>query len=69
MSTYTLTAHLGRDNKTTTIEADSQLDALFQSVKHVMWKGSVEDGGPWAHGIVILSDSDGYPIHTIDAAR
>lgn len=69
MSTYTLTAHLGRDHRTTTIEADSQLDALSQAVNQIIWKGKVEDGGPWAHGIVVLSDSDGYSIHTIDAAR
>lgn len=69
MSTYKLTAILGRERRTKTIHADSQMEAMFEAVGHILDKAYEEQDGPWAHGHVILEDSNGLTLHTMDASR
>lgn len=69
MKTYTLSAILGKERRTKTIHADSEMDAMFQAIKHVLDKAHANRGGAWEHGHIILSDSEGFPIHTMDASK
>jgi len=69
VSTFTLTALLGRKKRTSTIEAESRMEALHLATKHVLDRAAKEQAGPWAYGIVVLTDEDGYPLHTMDAGR
>lgn len=67
MDRYKVTAILGRDRRTKTIHADSQMDATFQAIAHIMDAAHKEQDGPWALGTILLEDSDGMTIHTMDA--
>lgn len=69
MSTYTLTAVLGQERRKKTIHADSEVEAMFLSMKHVLDKAHANRGGAWEHGHIILSDSDGRALHVMDATR
>ena len=69
MSTYTLEAVLGTTRRKKTIHADSQMDATFQAVSHIMDAAYKDQSGPWANGHIILSDSEGLAIHTMDASK
>lgn len=69
MKTYKLVAILGRDRRTKTIHADSEIDAMFQAMKHVLDKAYKNYGSPWECGHIILEDSEGLAIHTMDASR
>lgn len=67
MKKYTVTAILGRDRRTKTIHADSQVDATFQAMAHIMDAAYKEQDGPWANGHILLEDENGFTIHTMDA--
>lgn len=69
MSTYKLTAILGQERRTKTIHADSELDAMFLAIKHILNKAHANRGSAWEHGHIILADSDGRTLHTMDASR
>lgn len=68
-STYTLTAHLGLERKTKTIHADTQIEATLEAITHVLDKAYENQTGAWANGVIVLSDSDGFAIHTMDAKK
>lgn len=67
MKTYKLIAILGRDRRTKTIHADSETDAMFQAMKHVLDKAYQNYGSPWESGHIILEDSEGRSLHTMNA--
>ena len=67
MKTYKLIAILGKERRTKTIHADGDTDALFQAIKHVLDKAYHNYGSPWECGHIILEDSEGRSIHTMDA--
>lgn len=69
MKTYTVSAILGKERRTKTIHADSEMDAMFQAIKHVLDKAYQNYGSPWESGHIILSDSEGRTLHTMDASR
>ena len=67
MKTYSLTAYLGKQKSRKTIHAESQSDAMWQAMAHVMDAAHADQDGPWALGTIILDDPDGYALYTMDA--
>lgn len=67
MTTYTLTAILGKSAKAVSFEQDNDKYAMLESVGKILRLASEDPTGPWAKGEIILRDEDGNTVAGMDA--
>jgi hypothetical protein len=66
LKNYTLTAELGSDSESITIEALGDSDAMMDAIREIMSRAYQQDNA-WAKGRIELISPDGEVVQTMEA--
>jgi hypothetical protein len=66
LKNYTLTAELGDDSESITIEALGDSDAMMDAIREIMSRAYQQDNA-WAKGRIELINPDGEVVQTMEA--